>query len=124
MKFKRILILFLLPLLLCSCGDKNENVTASVTKVNCEQKNRLVGDGATLIDVRSAAEFDEGHLEGAINISVESIATKIEQEIPDKNTKIVLYCRSGNRSATAAEALINKGYTNVYDLGGMSNCVE
>ena len=45
-----------------------------------------------------------------------------ENLIKDKNTKIIVYCRSGNRSATAANTLINLGYTNVYDLGAMSNC--
>jgi rhodanese-related sulfurtransferase len=81
-----------------------------------------MNDEAVLIDVRTVQEYSEGHLEEAVNISVESINTMIEKLVPDKDTSIIVYCRSGNRSATAAKTLINLGYKNVYDLGAMSNC--
>ena len=110
-----------LPLLVCGCNEQKEEV-AKVEQINCEQKNKLLTEGASLIDVRTSAEFEEGHLDEAINISAETIANTIEGVITDKEAKIIVYCRSGNRSATAAEALINKGYSNVYDLGAMSSC--
>lgn len=117
---KKLLVLLILPLILCSCGN-NEKV-ATAKKINCEQKNKLLTEDAVLIDVRTSEEYEEGHLDEAINISVETIGLTIEEKVKDKDTKIVVYCRSGNRSATAAESLINKGYTNVYDLGGMNSC--
>ena len=117
---KKIILLFCIPFMICGCGEKQEEV--KVQNITCSEKEELMDDGAVLIDVRTETEFNEGHLDDALNISVETIAMTIEDKITDKATKIIVYCRSGNRSATAANALINKGYTNVYDLGGMSNC--
>ena len=90
--------------------------------IDCLNKNVLMGEGAVLIDVRSSMEYEQGHLNNSINIDVDAIESVIESKVEDKDTKIIVYCRSGNRSATAANTLINLGYTNVYDLGAMSNC--
>jgi rhodanese-related sulfurtransferase len=110
-------------MMLCSCGteEKNNDKVVSQT-INCSQKEELMDDGAILIDVRSAQEYAEGHLDKSINLTVDTIGVNIETLVKDKNTKIIVYCRSGNRSATAANTLINLGYKNVYDLGAMSNC--
>jgi rhodanese-related sulfurtransferase len=70
-----------------------------------------------LIDVRTPEEFASGHIQNAINISVETLPDRLN-EVPD-NLPIVVYCRSGNRSATAAEILVSAGYQPVYDLGGI-----
>ena len=71
----------------------------------------------TLLDVRTAAEFNGGHIPGAANISVEMLAQNLDEVPRDK--PVVVYCRSGNRSAQAAQILDEAGYTNVYDLGGI-----
>jgi rhodanese-related sulfurtransferase len=70
-----------------------------------------------LIDVRTPEEFNSGHIPGAINIDVQVLPRRM-QEIP-ANKAVVLYCRSGNRSATAAGMLQRAGYGDVYDLGGI-----
>ncbi len=70
-----------------------------------------------LIDVRTPSEFDSGYIEGAINIPVDQIANRLS-EIPS-DIPIVVYCRSGNRSATAARTLVENGYEQVYDMGGV-----
>ena len=70
-----------------------------------------------LLDVRRPDEFAGGHIEGAANISVETLANNLSR-IP-KDVPIVLYCRSGNRSAQAANILADAGYTEIYDLGGI-----
>ena len=116
---KKIIVLMVMIMFLTACGNEPK---AEIQKVDCITKNSLVSEGAVLIDVRSSLEFEEGHLKNAINIDVEAIKNHIEKEVPDKNTKIILYCRSGNRSNTAANYLIDMGYKNVYDLGAMSNC--
>ena len=67
-------------------------------------------------------EYEQGHLDNSINIAVDVIESTIESEVSDKDTKIIVYCRSGNRSATAAQTLVNMGYKNVYDLGAMNSC--
>ena len=120
---KRIIMLCLCALFLCSCGtDKKELSTDRV--ITCSQKDELVKDGAILIDVRTAQEYAEGNLEGSINLTVDTISINIEKLVPDKNATIVVYCRSGNRSATAKSTLNSLGYKNVYDLGAMGNCAK
>lgn len=69
-----------------------------------------------LVDVRTVAEFNEGHIEGAINIPVEELDQRLD-ELPQDET-IVVYCRSGNRSADAADMLDEAGYSSVYDIDG------
>lgn len=121
---KKFFGLCLCVMFLCSCGTDTKEDVEVVQEVKCTEAMRLVDEGAILIDVRTIAEYSSGHLDGAKNIPVEVIAEQIESEIPDKDTKIIVYCRSGNRSATAGQTLIDMGYTNVYDLGAMSNCAE
>lgn len=82
------------------------------------QARKLVGEGAKLVDVRSPAEYADKHVDGAENVSVDAIA---EHDLGPKDGAIVVYCHSGKRSARAAASLRARGYTRVYDLGGMSN---
>ena len=72
-----------------------------------------------LVDVREPSEFNAGYIEGAQLIPLGTIETDFEVAIPDKDAKIFVYCRSGNRSAQAAKKLVNLGYTNVFDIGGI-----
>lgn len=71
----------------------------------------------TLIDVRTPAEFAGGHIAGAINIAVDDLAARLDSVPRDR--PVVVYCRSGNRSATAARVLANAGFDPIYDLGGI-----
>lgn len=71
----------------------------------------------TLVDVRTADEYKSGYIPGAINISVQELNGKLNK-IP-KDRPVVVYCRSGNRSAHAVQSLLAAGYTDVYDLGGL-----
>lgn len=69
------------------------------------------------IDVRSAAEFQQGHLPGAVNIPHTDITSRIQQLTSDKNAQIQLYCRSGRRSGLAAAELKKLGYQHVVNAG-------
>ena len=71
-----------------------------------------------LIDVRSSQEFDEGHLDGAINIPVYNIKKDIGKIVKNKEETIILYCSSGSRSKEAKKILENLNYENVYNLKG------
>lgn len=75
-----------------------------------------------LIDVRTPEEFRSGHIPGAINIDVQVLMSKLNKVPQDKT--VVLYCRSGNRSASAAGMLKRAGYTDVLDLGGIGAWVR
>lgn len=69
-----------------------------------------------LLDVRTPQEFNGGHIDGAINIPVQELAQRISEVPADQ--PIVVYCRSGNRSATATDILTGAGYEDVYDIAG------
>lgn len=73
-----------------------------------------------ILDVRSLEEFNQGHIKDALNISVEQI-DKESMRLYNKNIKLVVYCRSGNRSSQAALKLRNLGFQYIYDLGGIDN---
>ena len=76
---------------------------------------------AVIIDVRTEAEWKEGHLEGAVLIPHERIVEGITAVAPDKKGKIYLYCRSGRRTGIAFDALKQTGYENLVNLGTMQN---
>ncbi len=78
------------------------------------EAHQLVAAGATLVDVRTSGEFESGHAEGAINIPVDDLSSRVS-EIPREKV-VVVYCASGMRSARAAAALSRAGYR-VRDLG-------
>ena len=72
-----------------------------------------------LVDVRTAAEWNDGYIETAIHIPLDSILEKIEFAAENKEQKIYLYCRSGNRSGKAEKALQSIGYINAKNIGGI-----
>lgn len=107
-------------LLFSACAPKAP--VAEYHKITAEQaKERLdSGDKLILLDVRTQEEFDAGHISGAILLPNETITDTEQPDIlPDLNAEILIYCRSGNRSAQAANKLVAQGYTNVYDFGGI-----
>ncbi len=85
-----------------------------------EAKERLESEqNIVLLDVRTKEEYVESHIPGSILIPVEMLVSVYEDQLSDKNTTIIVYCRSGRRSAIAAQTLVDLGYKNVYDLGGI-----
>ena len=84
-----------------------------------EYKARYMDDAIphTLVDVRTLEEFSGGYIPGGPNISLQELQQKLNR-IP-KDKPVIVYCRSGNRSAYAANILKQAGYTEVYDLGGI-----
>ena len=77
------------------------------------------GDEIIILDVRTEEEYNSGHIPNAVLIPNETITDKTPDLLPDLDAEILIYCRSGNRSAQAAKKLIAIGYTNVYDFGGI-----
>lgn len=75
--------------------------------------------GYIILDVRRADEFAAGHIPNAINVPNETIGTAEIPELPDKDQLIMVYCRSGRRSKEASEKLVNLGYTNIVEFGGI-----
>ncbi|MDD3790776.1 MAG: rhodanese-like domain-containing protein [Sphaerochaetaceae bacterium] len=98
-------------------------ITAQYRKISPELAKEMIDSGEELIlvDVRTASEFNQGHIPGAILIPNETIGSTPPSELSDKEALILVYCRSGNRSAQAARKLVSMGYINVYDFGGITN---
>ncbi|MDF7801901.1 rhodanese-like domain-containing protein [Pontiellaceae bacterium B1224] len=81
----------------------------------------LLNEGALVVDTRTPGEYSNGHVKGAINIPYDRIAGTIDQHETDKSKSIIVYCRSGSRSAHAKRSLIAAGYTNTVDAGSIGN---
>ncbi len=82
-----------------------------------DEKNIIIDESSTLIDVRTEQEFKKGHLKNAINISHVEIKDKIGRYVKDRNKKIILYCRSGRRSGIAKKILTDMGYKKAVNAG-------
>lgn len=95
----------------------------SSNKISFEDGDNIMNyfpEKTHLVDVRTAEEFSNGHVPGAINISVDDIEKDLVGSF-DKEDIFILYCRSGNRSATAAKILVENGYNLVFDAGGIGS---
>lgn len=108
-------------LLLAGCAAKPAE--ASYRQISMEDAVKLMAEEADyiILDVRRADEFAAGHIPGAINVANESIGTDEIPELPDKDQLILVYCRSGNRSKQASQKLVNLGYTNIVEFGGIND---
>lgn len=82
-------------------------------------------EGMILLDVRTRQEWEqEGHIEGATLIPLEELSARAATELPDKEAEIIVYCNTGNRSTQAAYLLLNAGYTDVSDMGGIQGWIN
>ena len=119
---KKLVFLLLAVMMLTACGQDKENDQGAVyVNITAEEAKQIMDseEEYIILDVRTQDEYDQGHIPGAIVISHEEIAEKAEKVLTDKNQIILVYCRSGRRSKIAAEALVELGYTNIKDFGGI-----
>lgn len=122
MKKLTVVILAAALILLAACGQTTEkeqetaymNITAEEAKALMDSE-----EGYVILDVRTQAEYDEGHIPGAVVIPNTEIESRAEEELPDKDQLILVYCRSGRRSKNAAGILAELGYTNIREFGGI-----
>ncbi|WHH61486.1 rhodanese-like domain-containing protein [Petroclostridium sp. X23] len=129
----RITVLFMVVIMSASfvaCANKGLNTGNKSTQNSnkyqkispSEAKQRLEEEeGIILLDVRTEEEYQEKHIPQSVLIPLEILEKEMQDKIPDKNTVIFVYCRSGRRSANASEILVSLGYTNIYDLGGIQD---
>ena len=91
-----------------------------VQQIDIEQYQTMVrtGDPHVLVDVREDSEWNAGHIAGAVHLGKGVIERDIEKTVPQTDTKLVLYCGGGFRSALVADALQNMGYTQAISLDG------
>lgn len=118
---KRILPLFFsLLLLFTGCGGRTaDNSYQQITQE--EAKEMMDTQEVIVLDVREQNEYDSGHIPGAVLLPVGTIDEDTAAAvIPEKDSTVLVYCRSGNRSKTASSALAELGYTNIYEFGGIN----
>ncbi len=109
--------------------DATATTTATTETAEAEGYTRITMEDAkwymserddfTIVDVRTPSEFREGHIPNAINVPNENIGNTELRQLPDKDRKLLVYCRSGRRSKEAAEKLAKLGYTKVMEFGGI-----
>ena len=120
---KSLTLFFLLFLaaLLVSCSASSTDHTAGYQKINAQTAKERIDsqDELIIVDVRTEEEFQVKHIENAILIPNETITTEKPALLPDFDAEILIYCRSGNRSAEAAAKLAKLGYRKIYDFGGI-----
>ncbi|MCL2689713.1 MAG: rhodanese-like domain-containing protein [Chitinispirillia bacterium] len=109
----------MITILIAACGGGQANANANGEISGKQAQKLLKKEGAIIVDVRSKAEYDERHVKGAFLIPHDIIQTAAPRMLPDKNSTVILYCRTGRRTKLAANALLNLGYKNVYDMGGI-----
>lgn len=97
---------------------KASEAKARVLQVNPNEVDAKLSAGSVVIDVRESEDYKQENIPGSVNISIESIAIKASEVIPDKSTPIICYCNAGNRGSLAAVALQSAGYTNVSSIDG------
>lgn len=90
------------------------NITPEEAKKRLDSENEII-----LLDVRTKAEYETGHIGKAISMPLDTLVDEAQKNLKDKEATIFVYCRSGSRSSAAAEILIDQGYKNVYNLGGI-----
>ncbi|MBQ3057811.1 MAG: rhodanese-like domain-containing protein [Clostridia bacterium] len=121
-KVKGLILMLLISLSLfglTACQDGGNNATYE--QITPQQAKEIMDteQDYIIIDARTEEEFAEGHIENAILIPEYEIKDRAEKELPDKEQLILVYCRSGRRSKIASEELVNLGYTNVKEFGGI-----
>ena len=93
-----------------------QKITASAVKSRLDKGEQLI-----IVDVRTKEEYDDGHIPKSLLIPYDEIEVKAASLLPDKNAAIIVYCRTGRRSEIAAKSLLKLGYTNVADIGAISD---
>ena len=125
---KKLLLLLLAALLFTACGQK-ENTEKETTdmketlyrNITAEEAKQIMDsqEDYVILDVRAQEEYDQGHIPGAVVIPHTEMEAQAEQMLPDKDQLLLVYCRSGRRSKLAAETLVQLGYTNILEFGGI-----
>ena len=116
---KRMIPLLLSLLLLTGCGGPSADGYQQISQE--EAKEMMDTQEVIILDVREQDEYDSGHIPGAVLLPVGTIdETTAAEVIPGKDSTVLVYCRSGNRSKTASAALGELGYTAIYEFGGIN----
>jgi sulfur-carrier protein adenylyltransferase/sulfurtransferase len=101
---------------MASYGELLQQSTGSVPTIGLDDARSLLDGGTVFLDVREQSEWDLGHVPNAVHLPRAQVAGKVQQAIPDKSTRVVVYCARGSRSAVAGAELRALGYDQVENL--------
>ena len=121
---KKGMILLVLIMALSGCGAAPQESSAGYQQITAEEAKEMIDtlDDEIILDVREQEEYDTKHIPDAILLPVGMIdEDRAEGVIPEKDSVVLVYCRSGNRSKTASNKLAQLGYTQVYEFGGIND---
>ena len=119
---KKLIFLLLAVMMLTACAHAKEKDQGAVyVNITAEEAKSIMDteEGYIILDVREQEDYDAGHIPGANLIPYTQIGDQANEMLPDKEQLILVYCRSGRRSKIAAEALMELGYTNIKEFGGI-----
>lgn len=126
-KFIKIIAgILLTSTLLIGCGTQSNTSTEkepTITSITSEEAKEIIDtdEDIVIIDVREPNEYEEGHIKDSILVPLGTLESTIENIVPNKDTKILVYCRSGNRSSKSLKVFEKLGYNIVYDFGGITD---
>lgn len=116
-----LLLLILIIITFNACAKKDKPSASDYKTITAKEAKQMIDQDKSIIilDVRTEEEYQGGHIKNAILIPDTEITDKAEEILTDKSATILVYCRSGRRSALASADLVKLGYFNVYDFGGI-----
>ncbi len=117
MKKYKVFISIVVLVLLIGCGSGSTDL--SYKNIDAPTAYKMsTQDDTLLLDVRTPAEYVQGHIENSVLIPVQVLKRDYTKILAHKDKKILIYCRSGNRSVTASNILLNNGFNRIYNLKG------
>lgn len=119
---KKWMLILLAAILLTACAQNRKSDREAIYRNITAEEARQIMDTEKdylILDVRTQEEYDQAHIPGAMLIPHTEIAEQAERTLTDKDRLLLVYCRSGRRSKLAAETLVELGYTNIREFGGI-----
>ncbi len=103
-------------------GD-GESKDRGFEQIDAEAAKKIMDEESdyVILDVRTQDEYDQGHIPGAVLLPHDAVSKDAERILPRKDQLVLVYCRSGNRSKQASQALVDLGYTNIVEFGGIND---
>ena len=123
-KLSLILMLAVLISMLSACTMPWNEKSDSYTQISYEEAKKIMDEQEDIIilDVRTEEEFKGGYIKGAVLFPSQEVNEETAAEkLPDKDQTILIYCSSGGRSKKVAQQLVDMGYTNIYEFGGINS---
>ncbi len=117
-----VIVAIVIAFLVIKLDKRDEENKSEYNQITQEvAKEMMDSNDVVILDVREPEEYEQGHIENSMSLPLGDVSIKASEVLPDKDETILVYCRSGNRSKQASEILVDLGYTNIYEFGGIND---